>query len=422
MQKPAQHQATRQADRERRKAALNLMEDAKASYSASERYCSERHHAEQELRRVEEKYRSLTESIDAGFFIVEPIDPTDGEPREYRFVEANPSFAIQTGVHGVVGRSVREVFSGGTENWYSIFDSVLKTGESIRLERVLGAQSRVFELYAFRTRTSFSDGVAVISKDVSERKITERSLRNLDRRKSEYMAVLAHEIRNPLASISTGLQLLRFSGDHDSESTSVYKSMERQVRYMVRLVDDLMEISRLTTGKIELKKGLCELSTILRRAVEISRPLMKESKHAIQISLPEDSIPLYVDEVRLCQVFVNVLNNAAKYTNEAGKIWLRAGQVGTDAFVSIKDNGIGIPPAQLSAIFDMFTQVDGSHERRQGGLGIGLTLAKTIVELHEGTISAYSSGLSAGSEFVVRLPLQPEQRAELNGRPRSSIA
>jgi signal transduction histidine kinase len=156
--------------------------------------------------------------------------------------------------------------------------------------------------------------------------------------------------------------------------------------------------------------------------VEISRPLIKASKHTLKVSLPEDPIPFFSDSVRLCQVFVNVLNNAAKYTDPGGKIWLRAGQVGTDVMVSIKDTGIGIQPSDLTKVFDMFTQVDGSFQRRQSGLGIGLALAKMFVELHDGTISAYSAGLGAGSEFVVRLPLQPEPGKALNGPLRSSIA
>ena len=181
--------------------------------------------------------------------------------------------------------------------------------------------------------------------------------------------------------------------------------MERQVNHMVRLVDDLLELSRITRGSIELRKEATDLTTIIRNAVEISRPLIESSEHKLTISLPTTPVPLYGDVVRLGQVFANLLNNAVKYTDRGGQIWLGARQENDEVVVSLRDSGIGISASMLHTIFDMFTQADPSSKRAHGGLGIGLTLARRLVEMHGGTITAYSDGPGQGSEFTVRLPI-----------------
>jgi CheY-like chemotaxis protein len=217
--------------------------------------------------------------------------------------------------------------------------------------------------------------------------------------------VLAHELRNPLAPIRHSLQILRMSTANDSSSDRMCEMMERQVDHMVRLVDDLMEVSRITRGAIELRKEETDLVSLMRSAVETSKPLMEANEHQLAISLPVDPVPIFGDSVRLAQVLSNLLNNAAKYTDRGGQIWLGAKREGTDIVVSVRDTGIGIPSDMLPVIFDMFMQVDRSTSRSQGGLGIGLTLVKTLVELHGGTITAQSDGPGQGSEFIVRLPV-----------------
>jgi PAS domain S-box-containing protein len=248
-------------------------------------------------------------------------------------------------------------------------------------------------------------GAAVIE-DVTERKHAEEDLRQSDRRKDEFLAVLAHELRNPLAPIRNSLHILRMGKSPGTER--VVDMMERQVQHMVRLVDDLFEVSRISRGKIELKRDRADLVAILKSAVDTSRPLIEASRHELVLELPEAPLILDADVVRLCQVFANLLNNAAKYTPPGGRIRLAVEVGGGTATVRVSDNGEGIPRSMLDRVFNMFTQVN-TGSRAQGGLGIGLTLARTLVHLHGGSIDAHSDGVDRGCEFVVRLPLAEQQ-------------
>jgi signal transduction histidine kinase len=242
----------------------------------------------------------------------------------------------------------------------------------------------------------------------------------MDRRKDEFLATLAHELRNPLAPIRNSLHILRMSGGGGPAVDRVHEMMERQVNHMIRLVDDLMEVSRITRGKIELRKERIELAAILRSAVETSRPLIEAARHELAISLPAEPVMLDADPVRLSQVVANLLNNAAKYTEEGGQIRLTARREGEEVAVSVKDTGLGIPANMLPRIFDMFAQVDRTLNRSQGGLGIGLTLARTLVEMHGGRIEAHSEGVRQGSEFTLRLPIASETSSEQEGQPATS--
>jgi signal transduction histidine kinase/ActR/RegA family two-component response regulator len=251
---------------------------------------------------------------------------------------------------------------------------------------------------------------------LEERERTAEALREADRRKDEFLATLAHELRNPLAPIRNSVQLLRMSTGNDPTAERVCEIMERQVDHMVRLIDDLMEVSRITRGLIELRREETDLTTILREAVETSQPLVEAGRHQLAISLPPDVIPIFGDNVRLGQVFANLLNNAAKYTTAGGQIWLSARRDGGEAVISVRDNGIGLSSDKLSVVFDMFMQVDRSASRSYGGLGIGLTLVKSLVELHGGRVLARSDGPDQGSEFIVRLPIAA-RRDSLSTRP-----
>ncbi len=316
---------------------------------------------------------------------------------------------------------MRQALPGESEEWYSTFDNVASTGQSIRFERELITKQRVLELYAFRLEGRAGGRVAVIFKDITERKAAEEALRLADRRKDEFLATLAHELRNPLAPICNSLQLLRMYAGNDISAEEVFEMMDRQVNHMVRLVDDLMEVSRITRGSISLRKQKTELATIIRNAVELSHPLIEASDHQLTISLPQSPIPLYGDVIRLGQVFANLLNNAAKYTDRGGHIWLNAHQEEDQVVVSVRDTGIGIPESMLHAVFEIFTQADRSGHRAQGGLGIGLTLAKRLIELHGGTISAHSPGRGQGSEFIVRLPVAEDEERDEN-LPRNHVS
>jgi signal transduction histidine kinase len=245
---------------------------------------------------------------------------------------------------------------------------------------------------------------------LAERERTAEALRQADRRKDEFLAILAHELRNPLAPIRNSLQILRMTASSDPTSERVCEMMERQVNHMVRLVDDLMEASRITRGLIDLRREETDLATVIRTAIDTSKPLIEEKQHQLAISLPSEPVPLYGDEVRLGQVFSNLLNNAAKYTEPGGQIWVAAKQESDQIIVSVRDNGIGLSPEMLPVVFDMFMQADRSSTRSQGGLGIGLTLVKNLVELHDGTVSAQSPGPGGGSEFIVQLPVATTRR------------
>jgi signal transduction histidine kinase len=225
-----------------------------------------------------------------------------------------------------------------------------------------------------------------------------------NRLKDEFLATLSHELRNPLAPISNSLHLLRLSNDAGPATLRIHEILDQQVNHMVRLVDDLLDISRITSGKIELRKEPVELAAIIAGAVETSRPHIEAAGLQLALSLPPEPITLEADPVRLGQVIANLLNNAAKYTAAGGQIWLTARQHACEAVLSVRDSGVGIPADMLHRVFDLFSQVNATIGRAQGGLGIGLTLAKSLVELHGGHIEAQSEGLGMGSTFVITLP------------------
>ena len=247
-----------------------------------------------------------------------------------------------------------------------------------------------------------------------ERQKTEQALRTADRRKDEFLATLGHELRNPLAPILNSLAILKLSGAfEDARTAPACAVMERQVHHLNRLVDDLLEVSRITRGIIEVKKEPLDLAAIVRAAIETSRPVLDNLRHEVRVQVEPEQISVAGDPVRLTQVFANLLNNAAKYTNHGGLITVTVSREGRQAVVSVKDNGIGIAPNLLSQVFDMFMQVDRSTRRSQGGLGIGLTLVRSLVTMHGGTVEARSDGPGLGSEFIVRLPMLKEKALPL---------
>lgn len=256
-------------------------------------------------------------------------------------------------------------------------------------------------------------GASKIARDISERKRAEKALADADRRKDEFLATLAHELRNPLAPLRTSLDYLRQSGLGTAPPAQVIEIMGRQVDHMVRLIDDLLEISRISRGAIELKQETLRLSDAVGDAIEISRPMIEPRGHRLEISLAPDALQVHGDRVRLAQVFANLLNNAAKFTPPGGTIRLSLERQKGIAVVRVSDTGSGIPQDKLEDIFEMFTQVRGSAQAASGGLGVGLSLVRRLLQMHRGTVQAHSAGPDLGSEFTVRLPLavavtQPE--------------
>ncbi|HTM52951.1 MAG TPA: ATP-binding protein [Pirellulales bacterium] len=243
--------------------------------------------------------------------------------------------------------------------------------------------------------------------DITERMKAEESLKQADRRKDEFLATLAHELRNPLAPLRNAVHLLKLREPLDPDLVWSRDVIERQVNQMARLLDDLIDVSRITRNKLQLRKAPVEVRTLVANAVEMSRPVLDSESHELSISLPAEPLYLEADAVRLSQVVANLLNNAAKYTNRGGHIWLTVQRDGSELVVSVKDNGIGIAHDVLPRLFEMFSQAVPALERSQGGLGIGLSLVKGLVEMHGGKVEARSNGPEQGSEFVVRLPLVP---------------
>jgi PAS domain S-box-containing protein len=252
-------------------------------------------------------------------------------------------------------------------------------------------------------------GAAKIARDITEQKRAQEALREADRRKDEFLAMLAHELRNPLAPIRTAVEILKVRGPTDAHSHWARDVIDRQVGHLTRLVDDLLDVSRITRGKVQLLRQPLELAAAVARAVETSRPLIDGRGHQLIVSLPPEPVSLDGDLTRLAQVLANLLNNAAKYTPEGGRIELTVERNGQEAVLRVRDSGMGIPAEMLPKVFDLFTQGERALDRAQGGLGIGLTLVRSLVELHGGSVSALSEGPDRGSEFVVRLPLLQAQ-------------
>lgn len=268
-----------------------------------------------------------------------------------------------------------------------------------------------------------------ILRDISERRRIEDNLRELasqlsevDRKKDEFLAILAHELRNPLAPLRTGLEILKRIGNQAGPAIAARDMMERALTQTVRLVDDLLDLSRISRGKLQLRQERIELANVIATAVELSRTFIDEKHQELSIALPPETVSLDGDPARLAQVIANLLNNAAKYSSEGGQICLSAARHDGEVRISIVDNGVGVGSADLGRIFDMFAQVDTTLEKSQGGLGIGLSLAKQLVEMHGGRIEARSEGVGKGSEFIVRLPVVPsgEWRVASEGKEGAS--
>jgi PAS domain S-box-containing protein len=289
----------------------------------------------------------------------------------------------------------------GTRTWWSVSLSAVR----------MSYEGQVLRLLA-------------VSRDVTEAREREQALRESDRQKDNFIATLAHELRNPLAPIRNALTLMRRQGPMNPQLGWCRDVIDRQIAQMTRLLEDLLDVSRITRAKLTLQCEEVELAAIVEQAIEVARPSIDEAKHSFEVTLPQTSLTLYVDATRLAQVISNLLINAAKYTPPAGRISLSAREEQGDVVLSVRDTGVGIAPEHLSRVFEMFSQIPSSAGRAHGGLGIGLALARGLIELHGGSLSAHSDGVDRGSEFVVRLPLRsaPGRRQVPNGQPNEAPA
>ncbi len=279
------------------------------------------------------------------------------------------------------------------------------------------SSSRTFGTNDLALAEAFSSRAAI----ALDNALLHEEIRFADRQKNDFLSMLAHELRNPLAPIRNASQLLEHHASDEPDVKWACEVIDRQVVQMVRLVDDLLDVARITRDKIHLQRETIELTTVVERALEASQPEIDARNHALHFLLASQPIWIAGDLIRLTQVLTNLLNNAAKYTNSGGQIWLSTSQEGNTAVIRVRDTGIGIPRQMLESVFDLFTQVDRALDRSHGGLGIGLTLVKRLVEMHEGTVEAQSDGLGHGSEFIVRLPTvqipssEPTMESHQNG-------
>jgi PAS domain S-box-containing protein len=363
--------------------------------------------AEAARRRSEAQYRALFTSIDEGFCIIDVMFDDAGAPVDFLFCEVNAMFEQQSGIRNVVGKTMREISPQHETTWFEIYGKVARSGESVRFESEVRALQRWFDVYAFRPDEAYAGKVAILFKDISARKRQEEELRRADRSKDEFLAMLAHELRNPLAPIAAAADLLRLARMDETRVRHTSEVIARQVRHMTSLVDDLLDVSRVTRGLIAIEMSVLDAKRIVSDAIEQVRPLIESRSHHMAVHMPPESAYVCGDAKRLVQVVSNLLNNAAKYTVEGGNIDLRVEVSSDQVSIAVKDNGIGIAPELLGSVFDMFSQAQRTADRAQGGLGIGLAVVKRLVELHHGSVTAQSRGLGHGSEFIVTLPRMP---------------
>lgn len=360
----------------------------------------------------EERYRMVLDGVDVGFCIIEMLYDDAGEPCSYRILEANPAFAQHTGLFNAVGKTIDEILPSFDPRWARIYGRVARIGLPVRVEQHSFGLGRWMDVYASRIGEPARGQVALFLRDVTEERERNDTLQRLadnladaNRRQSEFLATLAHELRNPLAPVRTGLDLLRIGADAPAMLAKVRPMMERQVNHLVHLVDDLLDLARINSGKIELKKREVVLRDVVMRAVEMTQPAIAARRHAFELALADEDTRLFADPTRLAQVIGNLLTNAAKYTLEGGRILLAVRRDGDRVIVAVTDSGVGIPAEALPRIFDMFTQVGRHPEQEAGGLGIGLHLVRQMTERHGGTVRADSAGPGQGSRFVVELPV-----------------
>ena len=393
--------------------AGNLLGYSKITRDLSERRAAEERlrKSEQELRQSEERFRLLLEGV-----------------RDYAIMMLDQEGRVTSwnaGAERILGYDAHEALGQSFQRFFLPEDVARGLPAEELRKAILNTR---FEQHGWRVRkggarfwaevivTPLYDaeerlrGFAKVTRDLSERKRIE-SLEEQGRHLTEFMAMLAHELRNPLAPIRNALAIIGMSRDLPKQVSWSRDVIDRQTTQLARLVDDLLDVSRITRGKLRLREAPVDLNAAAARAVEAAQPLIDTRRQRLHASLMSSEITVFGDVARLTQVILNLLNNAAKYTPEGGDIWLEVKAIDGGAEVRVRDNGVGIPASMLDTIFDLFSQGERTIDRSEGGLGIGLTLARRLVTLHGGTISAHSAGIGKGAEFVVTLPRMGRESA-----------
>lgn len=388
---------------------------------------SEKRESELRLERSEQRLQSVMNAIPQKIFTARPNGDID---------YFNPHWSEFTGLSSAQlnGWSwTQAIHPDDLAENVKVWQQAIDSGEPFMFEHRFRRADGEYRWHLSRAKALTDDSGEVLlwvgaNTDIHEQKQTANELRDIaaqlseaDLRKNNFLAMLAHELRNPLAPIGNAVRTVQMFSEDATVVQSTASLMERQVRQIVRLVDDLLDVSRISHGKIELRREQVELAQIIQVAVETCRPALDAAGHHLSVTLPPESVLLDADPTRLAQSFGNLLNNACKYSEPGGHIGLTATCEGNEVVVSVKDTGIGIAADRLNNIFELFNQVDQSHERSQGGLGIGLTLVRQLVGLHGGSVRAFSAGPGQGSEFVVRLPIIIERSAAAPAVPVSAV-
>ena len=387
-----------------------------SGYATVTRDLTERNKDEDLLRASEERRRLTLDAAELGTWYVDPATRNTQTDARYRAIFGTTEdwtdyLQAVAVIHPDDRSAVLEAVTAATRLEdpapYAIEYRIVHPDGSLRWVMANGRAS--FEGIGGARRVASFDGTVA---DITDRKRGDEErerlvarLQEQDQRKDEFLATLAHELRNPLAPIRNGLQIMRLARGDEEKTEMVGLMMERQLGQMVHLIDDLLDVSRISQGKIDLRMERIELASVITQAIETSRPFIDQAGHELLIEIPPGPIYVDADLTRLTQVLSNLLNNAAKFTERGGRVRLAVQLVGAEAVVSIQDNGIGIPTHMLQQVFGMFTQVESNLERSQGGLGIGLSIVQRLVQMHSGSIEARSDGPGKGSEFVVRLPV-----------------
>jgi signal transduction histidine kinase/ActR/RegA family two-component response regulator len=380
-----------------------------------------RQHAHAERERLLREVKSEQERL-RSLFAQAPAFMCAMEGPRHVFALANERYYQLIGRRDIIGKPIAEaVPEAASQGFFELLDGVYRTGESffghdmpVQLARHPAQPPELryvdFVYQATRGADGAISGILVHGIDQTERRLAAQAMQEADRRKDEFLALLAHELRNPLAPIRTYARALeRLAGDPQAVKQAVVV-LNRQVDQMVRLIDDLLDVSRIGSGKVELRKARTDIASVVRQAVEAARPFYEERGIELAITMPGQPVHVHGDAARLAQIAGNLLHNAAKFTERGGHVQLTVEREGNRMRLRVRDDGIGIAPEALTNIFTMFTQADTSLEREHGGLGIGLALVRSFVELHGGSVEAHSEGLGAGAEFIVRLPLLPSER------------